>query len=197
MCSSDLPAKGGKVATCSARRNVQLLEMRPDLEIVPVRGNVNTRLKKLDEGQFEGMLLAAAGLIRLGLENRISDTFEIEEFIPSPCQGIIGVEYRTENYQLGELLKAINHKDSWDMAEAERGFLAQLGGNCKLPAGAIATLDGDEIRIRGMLSECFDCNDFVVREEIMGARVDGRKLGQELAKKLRHRLETENKGVCK
>lgn len=189
--------KGGKVATCSARRNVQLLEMRPDLEIVPVRGNVNTRLKKLDEGQFEGMLLAAAGLLRLGLEERITDTFDTEEFIPSPCQGIIGVEYRTENTQIGKLLEKINHKDSWAMAEGERGFLAQLGGNCKLPAGAISTLSGSEIRIKGMLSECFDCVDVVVRDEIRGNREQGRSLGMELAKRLRAQLEAESKGVCR
>ena len=189
--------KGGKVATCSARRNVQLLKMRPDLEIVPVRGNVNTRLKKLDEGQFEGMLLAAAGLIRLGLEERITETFNTEEFIPSPCQGIIGVEYRKENMQIEKLLSEINHKDSWDMAEGERGFLTQLGGNCKLPAGAISTLTESEIRIKGMLSECFDCVDVVVRDEITGSREQARSLGRELAKRLRMQLEAESKGVCR
>ena len=186
---------GGKVATCSARRTVQLLEMRPDLDIVPVRGNVNTRLRKLDKGEFEGMVLAAAGLIRLGLQNRISGTFDIEKFIPSPCQGIIGVEYRNESFRIGNLLKAINNKDSWDISEAERGFLAELGGNCKLPAGAIATLMEDVISIKGMLSECADCIDIVVRDEIIGSRDLARSLGYELAKKLRRKLEPGNEGA--
>lgn len=189
--------KGGKVATCSARRTVQLLEVRPDLEIVPVRGNVNSRLKKLDEGQFEGMLLAAAGLLRLDLGQRITESFDTETFIPSPCQGIIGVEYRTENGKIGELLNRINVKESWDMAAAERGFLAQLGGNCKLPAGAISKITGEEILIKGMLSECIDCVDVVIRDEIRGAVSQGESLGRTLAKRLRERLEIESEGVCR
>lgn len=183
---------GAKVATCSVRRNVQLLELRPDLEIVPVRGNVNTRLKKLDEGHFQGMLLAAAGLIRLGLQDRISDRFSPDEFIPSPCQGTIGIEYRLENKKIGELLKQVNSKDAWDMVDGERGFLAELGGNCKLPAGAYSTLIGsDEILIKGMLAECLDCTNLVLRDEIRGPRKDGRLLGAALAKSMKSRLTKE------
>ena len=138
--------KGAIIATCSKRRAFQLLKLRPDIEIVDIRGNIDTRLRKLNEpmadGRYmDGIILAAAGLHRLQLKDRITQYFSVWEVVPSPCQGILAVELRADNKKLLDKLNRLSDEDTQRAAEAEREFLRKTGGNCHLPIGAYLDTD--------------------------------------------------------
>lgn len=133
----DLP-RGAKIATSSRRRAAQLAAMRNDLEFVDVRGNVPTRLRKLDEGHAEGMVLASAGLTRLGLADRITHYFELDQMVPAAGQGAIALQYRTHDESTAALMVKLRDQNTWLESHAERGFLAKLGGGCSVPIGVIA-----------------------------------------------------------
>jgi hydroxymethylbilane synthase len=137
--------EGARVGTSSPRRAAQILARRPDLVVVPIRGNVDTRLRKLERGEADATLLAAAGLERLG-HSEIGSV--LEGFLPAPAQGAIGVEVRTEDRRVRALLGAIDHRPTHACVAAERLFLEGLGGSCRTPVAALATLRGDEIRLR-------------------------------------------------
>lgn len=141
----DLPYKA-IIATCSKRRAFQLLKLRPDIEIVDIRGNIDTRLRKLYEpmsdGRYmDGLILAAAGVNRLNLQDKISYYFNVEDMVPSPCQGILAIELRTDNTELLNKLNSISDEDTQRAAEAEREFLRKTGGSCHLPIGAYLDTD--------------------------------------------------------
>jgi hydroxymethylbilane synthase len=136
------------IGCASSRRAIQLAEIYPGAEIKPVRGNVQTRLKKLDSGEYSALVLAAAGLERLGLENRISRRFTAEEMIPSAGQGIIAVQCKKENGF--EFLADITDKSSLIVATAERAFIKKLDGGCTSPSAAYCTVEGDRIHLIGM-----------------------------------------------
>ena len=139
------------IGCSSSRRRIQLAELIPDARIEPIRGNVNTRLRKLDEGQFDAIVLAAAGLKRLGLEGRADRYFEPDEMIPAPGQGIMVCQGRAgERY---EWLAAFNDDDGQICAAAERAFSAELGGGCTSPVGAYAEVSGDRIKLRGLYAD--------------------------------------------
>ena len=138
---SDLPA-GAVVATSSLRRQAQVKHLRPDLAVVPMRGNVETRLRKIDEGVADATLLAMAGLKRLGLEARAAAPVPVEEMLPAVAQGAIGVETRADDEPMAELLAAINHEPTALAVTAERAFLAKLEGSCRMPIAALAELQG-------------------------------------------------------
>jgi hydroxymethylbilane synthase len=140
--------KGARIGTSSMRRRCQLKTLRPDLEVLDVRGNVPTRLKKVGQN-LDGVIVAAAGVIRLGLPLGIA--IDPQTMIPSPGQGIIGVECRVDDRELMDILKPLDHAPTRSCAEAERAFLAKLGQDCNLPAGALALMDGEDISITGML----------------------------------------------
>jgi hydroxymethylbilane synthase len=140
--------KGARIGTSSMRRRCQLKTLRPDLEVLDVRGNVPTRLNKVGRN-IDGVIVAAAGVIRLGLPLGIA--LDTQTMIPSPGQGIIGVECRVDDRELMDILKSLDHAPTRSCAEAERAFLAKLGQDCNLPAGALALVDGEEISITGML----------------------------------------------
>lgn len=143
--------QGAVVGTASLRRQALVRRMRPDLKVVSFRGNVQTRLRKLAEGEVDATLLACAGLVRLGLEERITARLAIGEFPPAPGQGAICIETRVDDNAIGELLRAINHAPTATALACERAFLAGLDGSCRTPIAGHATLDAGELRFHGMV----------------------------------------------
>ena len=143
----DLP-QGATVGTSSLRRMALLRALRPDLKIEPLRGNLDTRLKKLDDGLYDGIVLAAAGLKRLGLEARIRAVFEPEQMLPAAGQGALGIEVRSDRADVAEVLQALLHSPTWLAVSAERAVSRVMGGSCSMPLAAHATFFGDEMSIR-------------------------------------------------
>lgn len=181
---TELP-KGAVVGTSSARRAAQLLHLRPDITIVPLRGNVHTRLRKLEEGEAEATFLAAAGLNRLGLTNVIRSYIEPEVMLPAAAQGAIGVECVAAREDIRTLLAAINHHATELCIAAERAYLHALDGSCRTPIGGLAQLRGGEIFIRGEVLSL----DGSIRHtaELTGAANDPERLGHELGNRLRRK----------
>ena len=147
---AELPQRA-RVGTSSLRRVVQLLAARPDLDVQPLRGNLDTRLRKLDEGGFDAIVLAAAGLKRLGLANRISVHFEPEAMLPCAGQGALGIEVRTEAHALRAQLAQLTHRPTWLAVQAERAVSRALGGSCSMPLAAHAVWHGETLTLRVML----------------------------------------------
>lgn len=143
----DLPI-GAVVGTSSLRRVALLRAMRPDLKIEPLRGNLDTRLRKLDEGLYDGIVLAAAGLKRLGLEARIRAVFEPEQMLPAAGQGALGIEIRSDRADVAGALQHLVHTPTWLAVSAERAVSRMMGGSCSMPLAAYAQFDGEELRIR-------------------------------------------------
>ena len=142
----DLP-QGAVVGTSSLRRQVLLQALRPDLQIKPLRGNLDTRLRKLDEGQFDGIVLAAAGLKRLGLQSRIRTEFAPEQMLPAAGQGALGIEVRTDRSDLMEALAPLAHLPTWIRVTAERAVSRCMGGSCSMPLAAYARLEGTQLHL--------------------------------------------------
>lgn len=147
----ELP-RGARVATSSLRRRALLLARRPDLSIEPIRGNVDTRLRKLDEGLCDGLVMASAGLERLGLKPEHAHALPVEEFLPAVGQGILGLEARTADTEVLEALRGVDHTGTRMQALAERAFLRRLGAGCHTPVAGHARLDGDAILIAGLVA---------------------------------------------
>ncbi len=143
---SSLP-NGAIVGTSSLRRMVLLRALRPDLRIEPLRGNLDTRLRKLDEGQYDAIVLAAAGLMRLGLPERIRSVFEPSQMLPAAGQGALGIEIRSDREDLFSLLRPLSHDATWLRVAAERAVSRAMGGSCSMPLAAFATLEGTELTI--------------------------------------------------
>lgn len=146
----DLP-QGAVMATASLRREAQVRRMRPDLRLVPLRGNVETRLRKLAEGVGDATLLACAGLRRLGLEDRITSAVPTNIMLPACAQGAIGIEARLDDGHVGEILTAIDHAASALAVETERAFLGRLDGSCRTPIAGLAELSEGHVRFRGLI----------------------------------------------
>ena len=147
-----LPA-GSIVGTSSLRRQAQLLARRPDLQIRFLRGNVNTRLAKLDAGEYDAIILAAAGLIRLGFEDRITDTISVDDSLPAGGQGAVGIECRSADSEIHALLAPLHHVDTADRVSAERALNKHLNGGCQVPIACYAVLEGDQLWLRGLVGE--------------------------------------------
>ena len=177
----ELP-EGAVVGTSSLRRKVQLKRFRPDLVVKDIRGNVDTRLRKLDEGLYDAVILAQSSLERLNLENRISEV--LDYFIPAVGQGIMAVETREDNGELIELLReAVNDIASEAEATAERSFLKTLQGGCQVPVGALAVVEADgSLFIKGFISDLEGKNFLEATEK--GHALEAAKVGEKLAKKL-------------
>jgi hydroxymethylbilane synthase len=139
--------QGARVGTSSGRRGAQLLNLRPDLVVEPIRGNVDTRLRKLKERQFDAIMLAAAGLRRLGLEREIAHYFSPDEICPAPGQGALAIQTRTEDLAF-EICSALNHPITAECVRCERSVLAALGGGCQLPVGVFAEADDESLHLR-------------------------------------------------
>jgi hydroxymethylbilane synthase len=147
-----LPEKA-VIGTSSLRRRAQLLHWRPDLAIVPMRGNVDTRLRKLETDALDGIVLAVAGLMRMGWEGRISDVIPPEISLPAVGQGALGVEMRSDDEEAHTLFQPLTGADTQAAVSAERSFLARLQGGCQVPIGAWATVDAGRLHLRGMISD--------------------------------------------
>ncbi|MBO2926374.1 hydroxymethylbilane synthase [Metapseudomonas otitidis] len=147
-----LPA-GSIVGTSSLRRQAQLLARRPDLRIHFLRGNVNTRLAKLDAGEYDAIILAAAGLIRLGFEDRIRSSISVDDSLPAGGQGAVGIECRTADAEVHALLAPLHHRDTAVRVSAERALNKRLNGGCQVPIACYAVLEGDQLWLRGLVGQ--------------------------------------------
>lgn len=176
-----LPA-GSIVGTSSLRRQSQIQARFPELKIESLRGNVQTRLRKLDEGQYAAIILAAAGLIRLGLGERIKGFIDPAQSIPAVGQGALGIEINASRQDLIAILAPLNHVDTQLCVEAERGFSRALAGSCTVPLGAYATKQHDSITINGFVASVD--GQQMLKETVTGPAQDAEKLGQQLALKL-------------
>ena len=175
---------GAKVGTSSMRRQCQLLAIRPDLKIAMLRGNVPTRIKKLDDGEFDAIILAAAGLMRLGMGDRITQLLPIEISIPACAQGVLGLETRGQDFLTGELIRRAIHDPAEERrVAAERAFLARMGGSCQTPLAAHAMdREGGGLRIVGMCG--MPDGSKILRAEIGGSVEEAEVLGQRLGDEL-------------
>lgn len=150
---TDLPI-GAILGTSSLRRKAQLMAIRPDLQVKDLRGNVGTRLAKLDDGQYDAIILATSGLQRLGLDERIKHQISIEDCLPAVTQGTLGIEYLSNDKDILAIIKTLNHPKSEIIAKAERAMNQKLGGGCQVPIGAYAQLINDkQIKLNGLVAE--------------------------------------------
>ncbi|MDH3328196.1 MAG: hydroxymethylbilane synthase [Desulfobulbaceae bacterium] len=177
----DLP-QGATVGTSSLRRKSQLACLRPDLQIVDLRGNLDTRLRKLDEGQFDAVIVATAGLNRLGMSDRITSFFTPEQMLPAIGQGALGLELRVDDKDLLEGIFFLNHALTATAVEAERAFLLRLEGGCQVPIGAYATADENSVALTGLIASV-DGKE-ILKEQMSGPAESAAKIGTELAQKL-------------
>jgi len=188
-----------KVATGSLRRRSQLLNYRNDLQISEIRGNVPTRIRKFEESNLDAIILAFAGVHRLGLDLYIKEIIPTEIMLPAVAQGVIGIEIRENDRQTQELLAPLNNKDSWDCISAERSFLQMLEGGCQVPIGGFAVLESDQIHLSGFTGSLD--GKFALRESVKGKRADaialGRELGQRMIEKGANRLLSVTRSVVR
>ncbi|MCE7536705.1 hydroxymethylbilane synthase [Aliivibrio fischeri] len=177
----ELP-QGAVVGTCSLRRQCQLKEARPDLIIKELRGNVGTRLQKLDDGNYDAIILACAGLIRLGLEDRIKSAIEPEQSLPAVGQGAVGIEARLDDDRLRALLEPLNHPETANRVLCERAMNNRLEGGCQVPIGSYSLINGDQIWLRALVGE--PDGSVMIRGEVSGPVSDAEALGTQLADQL-------------
>ncbi len=177
----DLPA-GARIGTGSLRRTVQIKEIRPDLEVVSIRGNVDTRLRKVADGEVDGAVLAAAALARLDCTGRIVEYLPVEHFLPSPGQGALAIESRTDDGEANQLLAALNDPAAWRCVTAERTFLNDLGGGCSVPIAALGTISGEVLELKGMVAD--PSGGKVLRAEIRGSTASPEEVGAALAQRM-------------
>ncbi len=177
-CLSDLE-HGAKVGTSSLRRMAQLRIVRPDLQIESLRGNLDTRLKRLDQGDFDAIILAAAGLKRLGLSDRISCFLSTDIMIPAIGQGALGIEFRSNDEETRKLLQPLHHDETAIRVRAERAFLERLEGGCQVPIGALASLYQDRLVLEGIVAD--EQGRRVIRRSMEGDPTGAKELGRALA----------------
>jgi hydroxymethylbilane synthase len=177
---AELPA-GAKIGTSSLRRAAQLRKLRPDLTIESVRGNLDTRIRKLDEGQYDAIVLAAAGLKRLGWSERIAEILDAERMCSAVGQGALAIETRASGAGF-EACKALDHAATRAAVTAERGVLGALGGGCQVPIGAYATVDGDRLKVRAIVAA--PGGSEVIAAEASGAAADAAGIGARLGAEL-------------
>ncbi len=177
----DLP-EGARVGTSSLRRQAQLLAARPDLRIEALRGNVDTRVRRLDDGELDAIVLACAGLIRLGWESRITARLDPGSCLPAVGQGIIGIESREDDAHTRLLLQVLNDSPTRAAMDAERAFTGRLGGSCQSPIAAYATLEEKRLTLNGLVAE--PDGSRLLRDSITGDSDDSCRLGEELATRM-------------
>ena len=175
----DLP-QGAKIGTGSKRRKYQLLKHRPDLEIVPIRGNIETRIKKIETENLDGVVLAASGLRRAGLEEKIDYYIPTDIMLPAPAQGILALEIREDDKETEKIIDSIKDNITKVQIDAERGFLIDVNGSCHIPMGAYCEVDGEKITLTGLYGDG-DGKKIVIQSK-EGTLADAQKIGYELAK---------------
>ncbi|MFT3929356.1 MAG: hydroxymethylbilane synthase [Spongiibacteraceae bacterium] len=178
---ADLP-RGARVGTSSLRRQCQLRELRPDLEILTLRGNVNTRLAKLDADEYDAIILATAGLVRLDLSARIRERIDTQTSLPAAGQGAVGIEIRNGDTRVQQLLQPLHHEPTALCVRAERALNKHLQGGCQVPIAAFAQLHGSDMHLRGLVGA--PDGSTVLRAQLRGASVDPEALGIAVAEQL-------------
>lgn len=171
---------GSKIGTGSPRRSIQLSRYRPDLVARSIRGNIETRLKKIQSGEVDGLILAAAAMIRLGWEKSITQYLAVEDFLPSVGQGAIAIEIRRNDDDINETISQINHFPTWKCITAERVFLNALGGGCRAPIAALATLNGEQLHLEGMAAS--SDGSTMLRSSRNGLLDSAEEIGKNLAR---------------
>ncbi|KRP65316.1 hydroxymethylbilane synthase [Pseudomonas orientalis] len=180
--SLDALPLGSIVGTSSLRRQAQLLTRRPDLQVRFLRGNVNTRLAKLDAGEYDAIILAAAGLIRLGFEDRITRAISVEDSLPAGGQGAVGIECRTADSEIHALLKPLDHADTEVRVTAERALNKHLNGGCQVPIACYAVLEGENLWLRGLVGD--PDGGTLLTAEVRGPQSEATALGIQVAEEL-------------
>jgi len=184
---AELPHRA-RIGSSSLRRQALIRRMRPDIEVVMVRGNVQTRLRKLEEGEVAGTILASAGLRRLGLDHVVTDLMPLDLFPPAPGQGAICIESRIGDARTDRMLAAIHHRDTGFALDCERAFLAGLDGSCRTPIAGHATIDGDRLSFRGMILTPDGAQAHEVADD--GPAADALEIGTRAASEVRARAGT-------
>lgn len=174
--------KGARIGTSSLRRCAQLLNFRPDLVLEPLRGNLNTRMAKLERDNLDAIILAAAGIERLGWGDRITERLSTDICLPAVGQGSIGIEIREGDEEVYEIVQKLNHFPSQAAITAERALLKKLEGGCQIPIGALGTLEGDQLTVKGVVAS-LDGKD-LIRSSITGPASEAAGLGERLAQQL-------------
>jgi hydroxymethylbilane synthase len=177
----DLP-RGARLGTSSLRRQAQLLAARPDLRIEPLRGNVDTRVRRLDAGELDAIVLASAGLIRLGLQSRITEYLDPMTSLPAVAQGVIGIECRSADARTIGLVSVLEHRPTRIAMDAERAFAHRLGGSCQSPIAAHARLDGPRLLLEGLVAE--PDGSRLLRDSISGSIDEAAEVGRRLAERI-------------
>ncbi len=177
--------KGARIGTGSLRRSAQLLDMLPDAVIVPLRGNLDTRLKKIETEKLDGVIVAAAGMKRMGLVQRITQFLPVELMLPAVGQGALGLEVRTGDSELKKILAKLNHAPTNTEIAAERAFLRCLGGGCRLPIAALGKLEGDKLSLEGLVAA--PQGSGIIRDKVKGTVFEAEELGKKLAEMILER----------
>ncbi len=173
---------GARVGTSSLRRAAQLRHVRPDLDVQPLRGNLDTRMRKLDDGQFDAVVLAAAGVKRLGLAHRITQALMPDTMLPAVGQGALCIEIRENDPRIGPLTRALDHAPTRAVVTGERAFLHKLEGGCQVPIAAHGGIDGDQFTLSGLVAELD--GSVMIRETMTGLVSNAGDIGVRLAQKL-------------
>lgn len=175
-------APGSRIGTSSPRRRAQLLRCRPDLKVEMVRGNVDTRLRKVSSGQLDGVIVAAAAILRLGCEETIAEYLPLEDFLPAVGQGALGIEIRSGDTGMAGLAAMVNHQPTWCSVVAERAFLRALGGGCRAPIAALGRVTGVNLKLDGMVADTR--GHVFLRASEEGSATDAERVGIRLGKKM-------------
>ena len=178
---ADMPV-GARIGTGSLRRGFQLLHLFPDIELVPLRGNLDTRIRKIQTDSLDGIIVAAAGLRRMGWADRITQVIPVEIMLPAVGQGALGIELRKNDEAVRRAVSFLNHPRTWVEVSAERAFLKRLGGGCQLPVAAYGVKDGNGLTVTGLLGS-LDGRE-LIKDEVRGASEDAEVLGTLLAEKI-------------
>jgi hydroxymethylbilane synthase len=173
---------GAKVGTSSLRRRAQLLNYRPDLHLHDIRGNLNTRFRKMEEEDFDAIILAAAGVKRMGWTDKVTGYIPFDVCLPAVGQGSIGIECRADDGEVREIIQVLNDREAFDAITGERAFLRKLEGGCQIPIGAFGDIRGEEMELHGLVASLD--GKTVIRSAIKGPRKEAADLGVKLAEKL-------------
>jgi len=174
--------KGARLGTGSLRRGMQIRNLMPDMEIVPVRGNIDTRIKKIVTENLDGIIIAAAGMKRMGRGREISQYMPLDVMMPSVGQGVLGIELREDNRKIADLISPLNHPDTVVEVSAERAFLRRLEGGCQVPIAGIAQKDGDDLVIKGLVGSVD--GKTIIADEVRGGCSDSEQIGSTLAENI-------------
>lgn len=174
--------RGARIGTGSLRRGYQLLNSLPDIKIVPLRGNLDTRINKIEMDNLAGVIVAASGLKRMGWAGRVSQYLSVEFMLPAVGQGVLGLELRSQDNETREVSAFLNNETTWLEVGAERAFLKRLGGGCQLPIAAYGKIQGNQLLVRGLVGGMD--GRVMLRDEVSGTPTSNQELGEELADKI-------------